>query len=173
MTTEIDEWGRVIFNHNQAIEFMLLDYDITKFHFKKTPEIEKYNEECYRNNKDSYIIPDIIEPSNSPEEEHLIRQSTWLIPKQYSDMDIKKHILNLCDGDLEIERVTMELSMFEERGLLSVLKLMKYLVDYWREHKIVWGVGRGSSVASYCLFLLGVHKINSLKYELDINEFLK
>jgi len=34
-------------------------------------------------------------------------------------------------------------------------------------------VGRGSSVASYCLYLLGVHKINSLKFDLDIKEFLK
>jgi DNA polymerase III alpha subunit len=42
-----------------------------------------------------------------------------------------------------------------------------------RENDIVWGVGRGSSVASYTLYLIGVHKIDSIKYELDINEFLK
>jgi DNA polymerase III alpha subunit len=42
-----------------------------------------------------------------------------------------------------------------------------------RKNKIVWGVGRGSSVASYVLFLIGIHKVNSLKYNLDIKEFLK
>ena len=173
MTTEIDEWGRVILNHNQAIELMLLDYDLTKLYIKNSPEIEKYNEECYRNNKDDYIIPEIINPSNSPEEEHYKRQTTWFIPKKYSDMDVKKHILNMCDDASEIKRVNLELTLFEDRNLLSVLKLMIYLVDYWRENNIVWGVGRGSSVASYCLFLIGVHKINSLKYDLDINEFLK
>jgi hypothetical protein len=48
-----------------------------------------------------------------------------------------------------------------------------YALFTMRENKIVWGVGRGSSVASYVLFLIGVHKINSIKYNLDINEFLK
>jgi DNA polymerase III alpha subunit len=38
---------------------------------------------------------------------------------------------------------------------------------------VLWGVGRGSSVASYCLYILGVHKVDSIKYELDIHEFLK
>jgi len=42
-----------------------------------------------------------------------------------------------------------------------------------RKNNIVWGVGRGSSVASYVLFLLGVHKIDSMYYELSVDEFLK
>jgi DNA polymerase III alpha subunit len=42
-----------------------------------------------------------------------------------------------------------------------------------RSNNIVWGVGRGSSVASYVLYLLGVHKVDSIKYGLDIREFLK
>jgi DNA polymerase III alpha subunit len=50
---------------------------------------------------------------------------------------------------------------------------MKYLVDTLRKNIIVWGVGRGSSVASYILYLIGVHRIDSLYYDLDIAEFLK
>jgi DNA polymerase III alpha subunit len=50
---------------------------------------------------------------------------------------------------------------------------MKYLVDTLRKNNVVWGVGRGSSVASYILYLIGVHKVDSIKYNLDINEFLK
>jgi DNA polymerase III alpha subunit len=57
--------------------------------------------------------------------------------------------------------------------MFDLLFYLKYLVDTMRENKIVWGVGRGSSVASYVLYLIGVHKIDSIKYELDINEFLK
>jgi DNA polymerase III alpha subunit len=56
---------------------------------------------------------------------------------------------------------------------MDLLKYLKYLVDTMRENKIVWGVGRGSSVASYALYLIGVHKVDSIKYQLDINEFLK
>jgi DNA polymerase III alpha subunit len=54
-----------------------------------------------------------------------------------------------------------------------LLFYLKYLVDAMRENKIVWGVGRGSSVASYVLYLIGVHRIDSIKYDLDIKEFLK
>jgi len=50
---------------------------------------------------------------------------------------------------------------------------MKYVVDTLRSNSIVWGVGRGSSVASYVLFIIGVHKIDSVKYKLAINEFFK
>jgi DNA polymerase III alpha subunit len=41
------------------------------------------------------------------------------------------------------------------------------------KQKIIWGVGRGSSVASYVLYKLGVHRINSLYYNLDATEFLR
>ena len=57
--------------------------------------------------------------------------------------------------------------------MMDLLRFLKYMVDKFRENTILWGVGRGSSVASYCLYLLGVHKINSLKYDLDIKEFLR
>ena len=42
-----------------------------------------------------------------------------------------------------------------------------------RLNNVVWGLGRGSSTASYILYLLGVHKIDSLYYDLPIEEFLK
>jgi DNA polymerase III alpha subunit len=65
------------------------------------------------------------------------------------------------------------MDLYDERHLEPVLQLMIFLVDTFRKNKIVWGVGRGSSVASYCLYLIGVHRINSLRYGLDIGEFLK
>ena len=51
--------------------------------------------------------------------------------------------------------------------------MVKILVDVSKENNIVLGVGRGSSVASYILYLLGIHKVDSLAYNLDIKEFLK
>ncbi len=82
-------------------------------------------------------------------------------------------MLSLCKEDYELQRVGQELLLFQERNAFNLLRYMKYFVDTLRKNNIVWGVGRGSSVASYVLFLLGVHKINSLYYNLDIEEFLK
>jgi DNA polymerase III alpha subunit len=100
-------------------------------------------------------------------------QNNWFIPKEYKDMDIAKYVLELCQTDEELQRVGQELLLFQERDLFDLLKYLKYLVDTMRDNNIVWGVGRGSSVSSYILFLLGIHRINSLYYDLSIDEFLK
>jgi DNA polymerase III alpha subunit len=53
------------------------------------------------------------------------------------------------------------------------LQYLKYLVDVMTVNNVIWGVGRGSSVASYVLYKLGVHRIDSLHYNLDAREFLR
>jgi DNA polymerase III alpha subunit len=100
-------------------------------------------------------------------------QSEWFIPNEYKDMDIAKYVLDLCQEDYELQRVGEELLKFQEREMFPLLRYCVYLVDIMRKHNVVWGVGRGSSVASYVLFLIGIHRINSLHYDLSIDEFLK
>jgi len=100
-------------------------------------------------------------------------QTQWHMPDEYKELDIAEYILSLCTQDYELQRVAEELLLYQERDLFNLLRYLKYLVDTLRKNKLVWGVGRGSSVASYVLFLLGVHKINSIYYDLNVNEFLK
>jgi DNA polymerase III alpha subunit len=88
-------------------------------------------------------------------------------------MDIAKYVLDKCNTEAELQRAGEELIKFQEREMFILLKYLKYLVDTMRSNNIVWGVGRGSSVASFVLFLLEVHRINSLYYDLSIDEFLK
>lgn len=100
-------------------------------------------------------------------------QSKWFMPKEYVDMDIAQFILDQANGTAELQRAGQELLLFQERGLFPLLRYLKYLVDTMRANNVVWGVGRGSSIASFVLFLIGVHRINSLYYDLSIDEFLK
>ncbi len=100
-------------------------------------------------------------------------QSEWFMPEEYKNYPISDYCLNMCSTAEERHRVIEELAEFKERNLIDLLKYMKYLVDFMRENNIVWGVGRGSSVASYVLYLIGVHKVNSIKYNLDWREFLR
>jgi len=96
------------------------------------------------------------------------------IPQHYREIDIREYVSKLGKrGPDETGRVEMELDMFEERGLFPILQLLIYIIDKMRKHNLVWGVGRGSSVSSYLLYILGVHKVNSHKYRLDIKEFLR
>ena len=100
-------------------------------------------------------------------------QSEWFMPDEYKQLTIQNYILNKCKTDQEIERVSEELKAFRERDMFNLLRYMVYLVDFMRENNIVWGVGRGSSVASYVLYLIGVHRINSIQFNLDWREFIR
>jgi DNA polymerase III alpha subunit len=95
------------------------------------------------------------------------------MPEDKIQHNLVEMLYSMCKTPEQTERVTKELELFIQHGMLDLLFYLKYLVDTMRENNIVWGVGRGSSVASYVLYLLGIHKIDSIKYELDIHEFLK
>jgi DNA polymerase III alpha subunit len=100
-------------------------------------------------------------------------QGEWFMPDEYKNLEIHSWLLQQCKTTEEHNRVTEELAAYGSRGMNNLLRYMKYLVDFMRENNIVWGVGRGSSVASYVLYLIGVHKINSIQYDLDWREFLR
>lgn len=100
-------------------------------------------------------------------------QQHWLMPEQYRTLDIAQYILDLCTCDAERQRAGQELLMYFDRDLFPLLCYLKYLVDVMRANCIIYGVGRGSSVASFVLYLMGVHRVNSLEYDLDIAEFLR
>ena len=102
-----------------------------------------------------------------------IDSTNWFIPYEYKTMDIIDWLYQQCPTPEIRERVVEELRLFAKHDMIPMLKTMKYVVDTLRANNVVWGVGRGSSVASYVLFIIGVHKIDSVKYKLPINEFFK
>jgi len=101
-----------------------------------------------------------------------INSKHWFIPDDYYP-NLTEMLYGMCETDEQRDRVSQELQLYIKLGMYDVLHVMKYIVDTLRANNIVWGVGRGSSVASYVLFLIGVHKIDSIKYNLPIEEFFK
>jgi DNA polymerase III alpha subunit len=100
-------------------------------------------------------------------------QSQWLMPDAYKQLDIAEHVLSLCKSEAALQRVGEELLLYQARDLFDLLRYLKFLTDLMQENRLIWGVGRGSSVASYVLYLLKVHRVDSLHYNLDIVEFLR
>jgi DNA polymerase III alpha subunit len=100
-------------------------------------------------------------------------QLDWFMPEEYNSFPIHQWLIDQCNTEQERSRVDEELLLFIQHNMFDLLFYLKYLVDTLRKNKVVWGVGRGSSVASYVLYLIGIHKIDSIKYDLDIKEFLK
>lgn len=101
-----------------------------------------------------------------------VDKNNWFIPNKYKQLDIEEFLVTQCP-EQNYPRLIEELALFKQNNMIPVLKTMKYVVDTLRDNNIVWGVGRGSSVSSYVLFLIGIHKIDSVKYALPIDEFFK
>lgn len=168
-----DKYGNALLSIKEGKTALLHGMDIDFAIFDNLQEVDLFN-------KNSEQILGYKTVIRVPENQDLDMQiyhaectTIWDIPESYKNTDVKEVLLLLCGTAAERARIEMEFEMFEERGLVPLLQFLFFIVDYMRKHEIVWGVGRGSSVASYCLYLLGVHKINSLKYELPIEEFLK
>jgi len=102
-------------------------------------------------------------------------RSEYYMPERYKEIDLSSYLWDKLPkkNSGEYTRMLEELTEFEKRGMSDLLRYMIYLVDFMRENNIVWGVGRGSSVASYILYLIGIHSVDSMKYNLDWREFLR
>ncbi len=70
------------------------------------------------------------------------------------------------------ERLQYELSIIAEMGYVSYFLIVADFVDYAEKNDIRVGPGRGSAAGSFVSFLLGITKINPLKYGLIFERFL-
>lgn len=167
---KIDLYGRQILDEDDLCQLFLQDPE------RKLTQVLVTDPLSFDEVLDLSNIPN-LNPYNelliTKEEFDRQNQNNWYMPKEYLEMDIAKYILDLCKEEYELQRVGEELLKFYDRGLFPLLCYCKYLVDTMRKNNIIWGVGRGSSVSSYVLYLLGIHRINSLHYGLSIDEFLK
>ena len=167
---KIDQYSQQILSEDDLCDIFLRNPE-HKLSTVLTDTVIKFDPELEITNTFSTVQP--TEQNISVSEFDDMNQSNWFMPDEYKSMDIAKYVLDLCTTDEELQRVGRELLLFQERNMFPLLRFCKYLVDTMRANNVVWGVGRGSSVSSYVLFLLGIHKINSLYYDLDIEEFLK
>lgn len=101
-------------------------------------------------------------------------QSIWNMPDEYRAMDIEQWVRDQGPPwDPNFTRIEEELAAYKARDMLDLLRWLKYFVDTCSKEQVLWGLGRGSSVASYVLYLIGVHNIDPIKYNLDWQEFLR
>lgn len=165
-----DKFGQIVLSEHDLLDLYYKNPDIQ---FKKALTEQEITIDPILGltnipNLITYTLSDI-----SVEEFDYRNQNNYLMPEEYKKLDIAKFVLEQCKNDSELQRAGQELLLFQERNMFQLLQYLKYFVDTMRKHDIVWGVGRGSSVSSFVLYLIGVHKINSLYYDLSIDEFIK
>lgn len=171
---QIDQHGQVLFPTQSILELLYEDETgLDGIIVIDQDEREKFNRATQKFRQGTEALAE-YRPNETPIDEFdLINTNQWFMPDEYLNLDIEEFVFSKCVTEEEVERVRYELDLYAERDLYPLLRYLVYLVDVMRNNKLVWGVGRGSSCASYVLFLIGVHKINSILYELDIRDFLK
>ena len=170
-----NKFGEIVLDEQDLCDIVMQGQDLTQMHdITIDPKIDLQRLILHVQDPDNLLTwrfpeqRDISVPEFDRE-----RQRHWFMPDEYRHIDIAQHILDLCTTQEQLQRAGEELLLYQERDLFDLLRYLRYLVAVMQENRIVWGVGRGSSVASYVLYLLEVHRIDSLFYDLDPREFLR
>lgn len=170
---KVNMYGQAILSSDNLREILLQGKNIGHLNVVKDDDIalfEKYQSHLLHQ---KIVFLDAPEELLSFDDFHLQKADEWVFPLEYQQVDVHKWLLDKCETQVQIDRINEEYIMYKERDLIMLLRLFIFLVDYMRKHKFIWGVGRGSSVSSYILFLIGVHRVDSLKYGFDIKDYLK
>jgi DNA polymerase III alpha subunit len=169
-----DQYGQVEFTEQEAFDALYSGKikSLESVHINEQTVIDQYNLARETNADRIPVLEKLREIDIPVQAWDRLNQESWFMPAEYKTMDIEAFIVEQCP-EQNYPRVVEELELFHQHNMIDLLRYLKYLVDTLRTNNVLWGVGRGSSVASYCLYILGVHKVDSVKYELDIREFLK
>lgn len=147
---------------------------------KITPAIKRYNALVPKEQK--------ITVKEHFNEEKL--DLTWNIPEEYKKINVVEYLIQKLEQEetrnnwneegqqyhpafvKRVARVQIEYNLYKKLNLIDALRALIFIINTLNQNRVVWGVGRGSSVSSYILYLIGVHDVDSVEYELDIEDFL-
>lgn len=158
----------------KIIDFVLLNKHCVVSTTQLTPDVKRYNQLVSHDERIS------IKLENEPFD------FQWNIPVEYKNINLHDYLIDKLDQEFihrgwtdtspeavkRCNRVVTELKAYKQKGLADLLRVLIYVINTLERKQCVWGVGRGSSVSSYVLYLIGVHDIDSVQYEIDFTDFI-
>lgn len=161
--------GTVLCTVDAGVELLYSGKSISHAIFKPDDDIILYNKSrsLLDSNLDSLLVSDqaCFKDYNW--------YDNWNTPDPWASVSVLDYCIDKCTTDEQRIRVCEEYKLYEDREMIPVLCHLIWMVHYMRSNNILWGVGRGSSVSSYILYLIGIIRINPMDFNLDIREFLK
>lgn len=107
---------------------------------------------------------------------------TWHIPKyarvKNSYKELKRLTIQglrergMMDEPEYVEQAKHELKVFKETNLADFMLITRECIEWAREQDIPVGPGRGSVCGTLVGFLIGIHKIDPIRYGLRFDRFL-
>jgi DNA polymerase-3 subunit alpha len=148
-----------------------------KEHYGKEVSIAKFEESC-----DNTLLVaekcDGFNPNLSPKLPAIDNADQKLIAEVFKALK-QRDLLNsqkkyLVDGSMVThkEQATIELKRITSKGFASYFLITQDLVRYSLENKWDVGPARGSAGGSLVCYLLGIHELDPLKWQLSFNRFM-
>lgn len=158
---------------NQIARFLLLGVPPSKIRVNAHPdELASFNMQV--------PVEDYID---TVYDEPVFLQMDWQIPEPYYSLDLAEYIAKtfsqrvnllqytIAEQEQAVLRIEAELVEIKTRGMTEFFRTVIYILAKLRNNTGVWGVGRGSSCASYFLFLIGLHVVDCVKLQVPMEEF--
>ena len=149
-------------------EFLMLDIPVSRLTvYDKNDDIETFNK---LSDEQIKLASDDLPKLNLD----------WIIPEPFSSLELHSFLIdkflerqNEFENYLDVAAVRLqkELEEIEKRNLTNLFRTIIYVVDTFSKKEIPWGVGRGSSCASFILYLIGLNLVNPLEYDIPLEEF--
>lgn len=170
---EIDDYGNSIYTEEGIVNRILSGQSVENCYVDNDKCISDNN--YFKENIDEKIenLLKYEVPDESLEKFDKIHQNYLLIPDSYKNINLYSYLIKKCSSEEERDRIEYEYTLISDRNMVNFFKCMIYLVDVFRKNNVLWGIGRGSSVSCFSLYIIGIHRVNSIKFDLDCHEFFK
>ena len=149
-------------------DFYLKPYEQMKDLYKKAPELLLNTVE----------IAEKIESNLISTSEDLLPEFKLPVGFETGEDYLKELVRNgmvekgLIDKKVYKDRIKYEMSVIIKCKYTKYFLILWDIINFARVNSIRVGVGRGSAVSSLCLYVLGVTKLDPLKYDLIFERFL-
>ncbi len=149
------------------IESLVRRFNVQNVDYE-TPEVKEYNRRVSK--ADAIKVKTECNPISKD----------WVLPLEYRKLNVVDYVFDKHYEQFKKDpqlaererRLSIELVRYERFGFIDVLRTIIFIINKLTDRNVVWGVGRGSSVSSYVLYVIGVHDVDSFAYDLDIDDFL-
>ena len=170
----VTDEGEVVAKHDLLVKQALSGEVFTELRAIAHPDIKQYNISS------GYERPIEIWEDTGAGTETWPDPSTfeWTIPKKFLELNITELCITALEEkglgtDEYVERLSWELIQMEEKDMHQFVRCLLYVTTQFKEKGVLWGVGRGSSCASLIMYLLGINKVDPVKYGIPAEEFFK
>lgn len=175
IVTSSDKWDFLVKKKEQVNKVWMIESadlsfkteDALREHAKQYSEIENYIDEAIECNKDIYEKIENIDLDKELKVPNFENADEILF-----DLCIKSLKESKLSNKKYIDRFKLEFETIKNGRLSSYFLLLKEIVDYAKENLIPSSAGRGSGSASLILFILGVTRIDPVKWNFNWERFL-